>query len=61
MFEVIPKRFDGPDEVRTFAGRVRKKIRCVVLLLAVAIVAAFIPTVARAAYTVGDCRIGATG
>jgi hypothetical protein len=57
MFEA--KRFDGPDEVRTFARRVRKKIRCVVLLLAVAIAAAFLPPVTRAADTVGDCRIGA--
>jgi hypothetical protein len=59
MFAVILERFDRPGEVRTFARRAEKKIRRAAPLLAVAIVAAFLPTFARAADTVGDCRIGA--
>jgi hypothetical protein len=56
---LISKRFDRPAEVRTFAGRADKKIRRAAPLLAVALVAAFHPTFARAANTVGDCWIGA--
>ncbi|MGH9547457.1 MAG: alpha/beta hydrolase family protein [Terriglobales bacterium] len=53
------KRFDRPDELRTFARRGYKKVRCAAPLLAVVIVAAFLSTLAHAADTVGDCRIGA--
>jgi uncharacterized protein len=50
---------DWPDEVRNSAGRAYKKMCCAAPLLAVATVVSFLPTVAIAADTAGDCRIGA--
>jgi uncharacterized protein len=48
-----------PDAVRKSAWRAYKKIRCAVPFLAVAAVTSLLPTVAIAADTAGDCRIGA--
>jgi uncharacterized protein len=59
MINVIPKRFDWPDEVRSAAWRAYKRIYCAAFLLAVVAVGSFLPTSARAADTTGDCRIGA--
>jgi uncharacterized protein len=62
MFEVSPKLIDWPDAVCNSAGRVYnvyKKIRSAAPLVAVAAVASFLPIVASAADTAGDCRIGA--
>lgn len=59
MFEVSSKPIDWPHPVRNSAGSAYKKIRRAAALLAVAAVASFLPTVASAADTAGDCRIGA--
>jgi len=59
MFKVIPRRFDCPAEVGSSAWRAYKRIRCAAPLLAVAAIASFLATVASAADTIGDCRIGA--
>jgi pimeloyl-ACP methyl ester carboxylesterase len=59
MLEVIPKRFDWPDEARSSAWRAYKKIRRAAPLIAIAAMISFLPTVAIAADTVGDCRIAA--
>ena len=59
MFEMISQRFDRPREVRTSVRRSDKKMRCSTPLLAVALLAAFLPASAGAADTVGNCRIGA--
>jgi pimeloyl-ACP methyl ester carboxylesterase len=59
MFEVVLKRSKRSGEVGTFEQRAYKKICCAALLLAFAIGATFLPILAHAADTVGDCRIGA--
>jgi uncharacterized protein len=59
MFGVIPKEADRLHEVGTFAWRLSKKMRRSAPLFATAAMTAFLPTFARAADTVGDCRIGA--
>jgi uncharacterized protein len=59
MFETISRRFYRRLEVRTSVGRSDKKMHCSFLLLAVAVLAAFLPTSVRAADTDGNCRIGA--
>jgi dienelactone hydrolase len=50
---------DWADAVRNSAWCACKKIRCAAPLLAVAAVTSFLPTMAIAADTAGDCRIGA--
>jgi uncharacterized protein len=59
VFEGIPKRVDQPNEVRTSVRRAYKRISCTAPFLTASLVAALLLTVARAADTVGDCRIGA--
>jgi uncharacterized protein len=58
VFEGIPKRVDQLNKVRTSVRRAYKRISCTALFLAASLVATLLPTVARAADTVGDCRIG---
>jgi pimeloyl-ACP methyl ester carboxylesterase len=57
VFKRILKQVGRLDEVRTFVRCPGKKMRRSALLLALA--TAFLPAFARAADTVGDCRIGA--
>lgn len=53
------KRSDLPPEVSAIERRPDKKLCCIAPLLAVALVVPFLHISARAADTVGDCRIGA--
>jgi len=57
--ELISKRFDRRDGVHASVLRAYKTIFGVAPVLVVAVVAAFLPIFARAADTLGDCRIGA--
>jgi len=59
MFESIPNRSEGLDDVHYSTRHAHQWLSRVALLLAVVAVASILPAVALAADTVGDCRIGA--
>lgn len=56
MFQLIPKQFDRPDEFRTSTRLAHQKASWAAPFFAAVLAAALLPTLARAADTVGDCR-----